>query len=380
MKMKNIIHTSALAVAFVVPTINQGFGDDRIYFKNNEICINGTLKTCALDEISRGFGRICEFLKESPKCKDVKSLYWEIDGDDKINHEVLKTVLTHLKQFELEEICFIGNIGDEGAAAIAEALKTNTTLTKLCLNTNNIGDEGARALYESLKSNSTLTTLNLSYNNISDEGAVAIANMLIENEEMPLTTLNLSHNQIGDEGATAIVNALTENKEMPLTKLYLDWNRIGNTGAKAVGDALKINSSLKHLGLDENRKIGIVESTALFESLIINNGITRFTLSIHPNGRDVLPLIKAISAVLNTNETLTDLVLQIHSKPEDGHELEKFYDALKKNKTLQTLKLFYEFLDRKSAAEFWNALKANTSLTKLNLMSNLSNTCIIQDS
>ena len=44
-------------------------------------------------------------------------------------------------------------IGDEGAAALAEALKVNTALTWLDLKDNEIGDEGAAALAEALKVN-----------------------------------------------------------------------------------------------------------------------------------------------------------------------------------------------------------------------------------
>ena len=40
----------------------------------------------------------------------------------------------------------INNIGAEGAKAIAEALKVNTSLTKINLWDNNIGDKGAREL------------------------------------------------------------------------------------------------------------------------------------------------------------------------------------------------------------------------------------------
>ena len=79
----------------------------------------------------------------------------------------------------------MNEIGDEGARALSDALKTNTTLQELNLHSeqdeseedgwiadiaNNynlqigsrIGDEGARALSEALKINTTLQSLNLS--------------------------------------------------------------------------------------------------------------------------------------------------------------------------------------------------------------------------
>ena len=50
-------------------------------------------------------------------------------------------------------------IGDQGAAAIGEALKVNGALTKLFLDWNDIGDDGAKALASSLEVNGALTEL-----------------------------------------------------------------------------------------------------------------------------------------------------------------------------------------------------------------------------
>jgi len=47
------------------------------------------------------------------------------------------------------------DIGDAGAAGLAEALKSNTTLTVLKLSYNDIGYAGAAGLAEALKSNTT---------------------------------------------------------------------------------------------------------------------------------------------------------------------------------------------------------------------------------
>ncbi|CAF1343382.1 unnamed protein product, partial [Didymodactylos carnosus] len=74
------------------------------------------------------------------------------------------------------------NISSEGAKAIAEALKTNQTLTTLYMYDNKISDGGAKAIAEALKTNQTLTTLDIRSNNISDEGAKAIAEALKKNK------------------------------------------------------------------------------------------------------------------------------------------------------------------------------------------------------
>jgi Ran GTPase-activating protein (RanGAP) involved in mRNA processing and transport len=70
------------------------------------------------------------------------------------------------------------SIGDDGAKAIAEALKVNTVLTSLSLDDNSIGDDGAKAIAEGLKVNTVLTRLDLDNNSIGNDGAKAIAEAL----------------------------------------------------------------------------------------------------------------------------------------------------------------------------------------------------------
>ena len=67
------------------------------------------------------------------------------------------------------------DIGPEGAAAIAEALKVNSVLTNLNLDLNNISSRGAKAIAEALRENHTVTELNISVNhNIGHAGKVAV--------------------------------------------------------------------------------------------------------------------------------------------------------------------------------------------------------------
>ena len=71
------------------------------------------------------------------------------------------------------EVDLKGNkeIGDEGAKALAEALKVNATVKTLWLNDCGIGDDGAAALAEALRSNTTLAELHLEQgNDISKQG------------------------------------------------------------------------------------------------------------------------------------------------------------------------------------------------------------------
>ena len=105
-------------------------------------------------------------------------------------------------------------IGDAGATALAEALKSNSTLKALRLDSNDIGYEGAMAMAmamaEALKTNSTLKEIRLDFNNIGDEGAAALAETLKRNST--LHRLCLTNNNIGDEGAIALAERGTEER------------------------------------------------------------------------------------------------------------------------------------------------------------------------
>ena len=69
----------------------------------------------------------------------------------------------------------MNDIGDEGAKAIAEALKVNPVLTTLWLGANSIGADGAKAIAEALKVNPVLTKLDLKYNStMGDAGKQAV--------------------------------------------------------------------------------------------------------------------------------------------------------------------------------------------------------------
>uniref|UniRef100_A0A061QM73 C-src tyrosine kinase n=1 Tax=Tetraselmis sp. GSL018 TaxID=582737 RepID=A0A061QM73_9CHLO len=60
-------------------------------------------------------------------------------------------------------------VGEEGVKALAEALRHNSTLTKLNLRSNKVGADGCIALKEALRHNSALTELCLDSNGISEE-------------------------------------------------------------------------------------------------------------------------------------------------------------------------------------------------------------------
>ncbi|KAL0248107.1 hypothetical protein GEMRC1_003344 [Eukaryota sp. GEM-RC1] len=80
-------------------------------------------------------------------------------GDLKLN-PCLKLNMINLKN---------NMIRTEGAIALFEVLKTNSTISVICLQSNSIGNDGAIALAEALKINSTVREINLRNNPVDDQ-------------------------------------------------------------------------------------------------------------------------------------------------------------------------------------------------------------------
>ena len=125
------------------------------------------------------------------------------------------------KQFGASTIG-LGNKGltAHDATVVAEILKSNTSVTRVNLRGNKeIGDEGAKALAEALKVNATVEALDLYDCGIGDDGAAAIAEALRSNTS--LTVLGLGGNGIGEQGEQLLRDAVAGREGFQL--VFQDW-------------------------------------------------------------------------------------------------------------------------------------------------------------
>jgi hypothetical protein len=136
----------------------------------------------------------------------------------------------------------------KGINACLEKIVECPQLANLNLEFSNIDDDGAKAIADALKTNHSLKTLHL-WGSIGDDGAKQIADALKVNHS--LEALHLSNNSICDDGAKQIADALRANHS--LKTLNLSSNNIGNDGAKQIADALKVNHSLETFDLGRNK-------------------------------------------------------------------------------------------------------------------------------
>ena len=261
----------------------------------------------------------------------------------------------------LTKLYLCGNgIGDTGAAALAKAVEISSTLTELCLSGNGIGDTGAAELAKAVEINSTLTTLGLSGNGIGDSGAAALAKAVEINST--LTGMNLSDNRIGDLGVAALAKAVEVSST--LTELYLSGNGIGDTGAAALAKAVEINSTLTTLGLSGNG-IGDSGAAALAKAVEINSTLTGLNLSDNRIG-DLG--VAALAKAMEISSTLTELYLSGNGIGNTGAAA--LAKAVEINSTLTTLGLSDNGIGDAGAVALAKAVEINSTLTGLNLSDN----------
>jgi len=141
-------------------------------------------------------------------------------------------------------------IGDEGALEIARFLAHNTKLVRLDLTGNGITPIGAAHLAEALRTNSTLESLTLRHNSLGLAGHVIDFSKFCRAVGMHarLEHLDLRNNGIaGTEFASHIGQALKAN--VLLTHVELSWNPLTPAGGQVLLEHVRQNTTMFDLQL-----------------------------------------------------------------------------------------------------------------------------------
>ncbi|KAI2513119.1 NLRP3 inflammasome complex assembly [Fragilaria crotonensis] len=247
-------------------------------------------------------------IEANPMCKSTpRHLKQLVLNYNPIGDTPVKIIADMLQRngFSVEDVQLIGcEVSDVGAIALAGALCSNNTLTKLALSANSITDVGVSALCTSLSAKSCLSDLQIGYNPFGEEGFQALAAALDRGvslhtlylhgqirslssipEKQPivhalglsktLRELNLSFNHFGDAGASLIAQVLTTSRSIQV--LFLTNCYIGDDGTAAIANALGPNKTLQELWLTHNhiRNAGV---TSLAGAMAINTTLKRLEL------------------------------------------------------------------------------------------------------
>lgn len=122
-------------------------------------------------------------------------------------------------------------------------------LVHLDLSDTGVGDDGAAAIADAMKTNGALSDLDLSRNGLTSAGASSIANALEINCTLRCVRLG-GNSAIRDDGASNVAFALFRNEV--LERLDCDGCGIGSVGASCLAIALQKNYALRRLDLEDN--------------------------------------------------------------------------------------------------------------------------------
>jgi len=280
------------------------------------------------------------------------------------------------------------SIGDQGMAKIAEALKSNKTLTKLDLRECEISAVGVVALYDALRSPTTcLQYVHLDGNRLTSNhhdqqlldriDKQLSSNMLssylrqIQDNDPRLEVIDLNRINLGDQGVVPVVEACRQNTFAK--ELLLRITKITDVGVTRLADVLRHNCTLTHVDLYGN-KIGDASAEALMSSLTSNYGLRRLNLQ----NTDISDIGgRAILAGLRQNSTLTQLDListrvsrGIKFRLESMTRLNQLLVELQTDEPTKSISLKAQKIDDLRVSSLCRALHGNSTVTSLQLAQN----------
>lgn len=282
------------------------------------------------------------------------------------------------------------SIGDAGAIALAEALKTNASITQVTLHHNSIGDAGAAALADAIKINTTLVDISLLGNSIGASGADALANAMKLNST--ITDMWVSDDDdIPDQSRDAIRAAFKRNEtakkygfdatrykadpvavlapwlcsNTTVKRLHLQFNHIGDPEVAALAPALKSNTSITFIGLSNN-SIGDEGATDLANVVESSNTIMGIDLGYNTIGDAGAA---ALARAVQSNTMVTSISLS-HNKIGDLGAT-ALAGALQANPNIKSVDLDNNVIGVVGVNSLADAMESNTTTTCLTLSENI---------
>jgi len=158
-----------------------------------------------------------------------------------------------------EQLKVAGDLGEGGATALAQAIKTNNSLSDMYLWQTHLKAQGVTAIAEALVGNTTIKHLTIGEDSLTDhhsafaygandigpEGAKVLAQLLRKNDTLEL--LNLWGVGVGEQGAgffADVLNPACAGHNTKLEWLGLEKNEIGEIGCTALSECLQQNCYL----------------------------------------------------------------------------------------------------------------------------------------
>eukprot|EP01006_Ploeotia_vitrea_P012740 TRINITY_DN33663_c0_g1_i1.p1 TRINITY_DN33663_c0_g1~~TRINITY_DN33663_c0_g1_i1.p1 ORF type:complete len:512 (-),score=32.46 TRINITY_DN33663_c0_g1_i1:130-1617(-) len=143
-----------------------------------------------------------------------------------------------LRNFDISHHDHLDSIGGKHMGAILA--DPECTIVELHLNSTEMGPEGCAHIAHALRLNTSLTTLHMDWNLAGPQAGAEFANALLENTS--LAHVSLMSNKMEDVGAGAFANMLRHNRT--LGQLSVTDNDITSHGAQSILEGMKENFSV----------------------------------------------------------------------------------------------------------------------------------------
>jgi len=291
---------------------------------------------------------------------DLSSHYYHTDAIELVDMLRVNKTLTQLNLSNM-------HLHSQGVQNICQVLTHhNTTLRWLDL-TNNYGmtETAIAAIGECITKNKHITTLHLAHVNLNTNKIAIIAQAMKHNST--ITRLDVSDNRIHDGGAfVAMADMLTVNAT--LTDLQIGDNYINMTGGKAFIDALCVNKSLRVLNvgyIDDPIMSDTMHLSTRFNMSSFARVFTWNTslTSINLERNNLSSSLGALTDALVTNRRLQHLILDYNHITDSG--MQAVATMLEHNTALKKLELSFNRLCEQSIQRLGDSLKKNQTITFL---------------
>ena len=263
------------------------------------------------------------------------------------------------------------NLGPEGGAVVAEALKVSGSLTPLHLAKSKLDDKGARAISAALAVNDSLTECNISNNNLDLKSAKLLAEVAAERHIMLFgikfdqEVADLSSRELGPVDAVLIASDMAISSS--LTECNVRGNNLDVESAKLLAK-VATEKCVMLFGIKRNQvtadfsgeRLDDVDTIIIASDVTISSSLT--SLNLGYNGIGYVGG-KAIAEALRVNGSLTSLNLRANNI---GHEGGKAVaEAMRINGSLTDLNLWSNGIGINGGVAIADALLVNGSLTKI---------------
>ena len=294
---------------------------------------------------------ILQALKENSKLQLL-----DLNGNN-ITGEAAEDLASVIKNnSNLEQLGLANNDLKTSSILVLQALKENSKVKVLDLNSNNMTGKAAEDLASVIRNNSNLEQLHLANNNLKTSSILILQTL---KEICRVTVLDLNGNNMTGEAAENLASVIKSNCN--LERLHLANNEL-RISLILILQALKENSKLQLLDLNDNN---MTEQAAEDLASVIKNNSDLEQIGLANN--DLKTSSVLILRALKENSKLK--ALDLNGNNMTGEAAEDLASVIKNNYHLEQLHLANNDL-RTSSILILQAIKENSKLKALNLNGN----------